>query len=238
MPPIDITQKLSHEVERLSFSPPITHIYNPLSYAWRSHAQYLKKYAHPNLEILLVGMNPGPWGMVQTGVPFGEVTLVRDWLGIEETVDKPACEHPKRPIQGFACPRSEVSGARLWGWARERYDTADVFFQRFFVYNYCPLSFMETSGRNFTPDKLPATEKKPLFELCDNALRDWVSWAQPRFIIGIGGFAEKRIQTALRDHPHNGSIGRILHPSPASPAANRGWAAAAETDLKTCGITL
>ena len=31
-------------------------------------------------------------------------------------------------------------------------------------------------------------------------------------------------------------IGRVLHPSPASPAANRGWAAAAEKQLLALGV--
>src|SRR5688572_32536315 len=95
-------------------------------------------------------MNPGPFGMAQTGVPFGDVAMVRDWLGIVAAVAKPRDEHPKRPVLGFECQRSEVSGARLWGWARARFGTPQRFFERFFVANYCPLAFMESSGANRT----------------------------------------------------------------------------------------
>jgi len=236
MTPIHIAAQLARDVAPLHFGPPISHTYNPLDYAWPSHRQYLDRYARGTREIVLVGMNPGPWGMVQTGVPFGDVAMVRDWLGIEAPIGKPPVEHPKRPILGFACPRGEVSGARLWGWARDRFGTADRFFTRFYVHNYCPLCFMEASGRNFTPDKLSAGAAAPLYACCDQALRALAASMRPHFLIGIGGFAEKRIRAAVPDF--NGTIGRVLHPSPASPLANRGWAPAAEAALRGYGILL
>jgi single-strand selective monofunctional uracil DNA glycosylase len=55
-------------------------------------------------------------------------------------------------------------------------------------------------------------------------------------VVGIGAFAEKRARTALADCQIR--IGRILHPSPASPAANRGWAEQATRELRELGITL
>lgn len=234
--PVTIARRLSDAADALDFGRPITHTYNPLHYARRPHEAYLKRYAHPGVEVLLVGMNPGPWGMAQTGVPFGEVSMVRDWLGIEAPVDKPPHEHPKRPIEGFACRRSEVSGARLWGWAREQFKTPETFFSRFFVHNYCPLCFMEESGRNFTPDKLPRAEQERLFALCDEALAGLVATLKPAMVIGVGGFAEARVRGALPGFP--GVTGRILHPSPASPAANRGWAAAASSELRALGLAL
>lgn len=234
MTPVSIARRLSDSVDALAFSAPITHTYNPLAYARRSHEAYLTRFARPGVEVILVGMNPGPWGMAQTGVPFGEVSIVRDWLEIQTPVDRPEYEHPKRPIQGFSCKRSEVSGARLWGWARDRFSTPEAFFQRFFVHNYCPLCFMEESGRNFTPDKLPRAEQALLFAACDNALADLVAHLKPGLVIGVGGFAESRVRAALPGFA--GRIGRILHPSPASPAANRGWAAAATAELRALGV--
>lgn len=232
--PVQIARRLSDAVDRLEFAPPVTHAYNPLAYARKPHEAYLKRYARPGIEVLLVGMNPGPWGMAQTGVPFGEVSLVRDWLGIEAPVEQPEVLHPKRPIEGFQCRRSEVSGARLWGWARDQFNTPDAFFSRFFVQNYCPLCFMEVSGRNFTPDKLPKAEQALLFGACDAALEQLVTALRPKLVVGVGGFAEARIRSALPEFP--GRIGKILHPSPASPAANRGWAAAATSDLAALGV--
>lgn len=233
---LEITRRLAHDVNRLRFSPPVAYVYNPLEYASKAHLSYVTKYARSGVEVLFLGMNPGPWGMAQTGVPFGEVAMVRDWLGINEPVKKPKREHPKRPIEGFACHRSEISGTRLWGWARDTFGTPQRFFSRFFVANYCPLCFMEESGRNLTPDKLPVAERRPLLAACDRALRDTVLQLKPRRIIGVGGFAEKRARDVLTDLDL--PIGRISHPSPASPIANRGWAGLVKRELQELGIKI
>jgi single-strand selective monofunctional uracil DNA glycosylase len=231
-----ISRTLSTDVSRLRFSAPVAYLYNPLEYARKPHEAYLKAWGGGPKRVLLVGMNPGPFGMAQTGVPFGDVQMVRDWMGIRGEVGRPSKEHPKRPIQGFSCPRSEVSGSRLWGWARERFGTPERFFESYFVMNYCPLAFVEASGKNLTPDKLPAREKGPLFEACDEALRHTVKLLRPRFIVGVGAFAMDRARAALPDY--EGVVGTILHPSPASPKANRGWAKVAEEELRALGVPL
>ena len=235
MKPTTIVRRLTRNVKRLTFLSPVTHVYNPLDYAFEAHKTYLERFCRPGVDALLLGMNPGPWGMVQTGVPFGEVELVRDWLRIDSGVRKPKVEHPKRPIDGFDCHRSEVSGKRLWGWAKERFGEPEKFFKRFFVWNYCPLAFMEASGRNRTPDKLPLPERKPLYAHCDEALTRIVDHVKPGMVLGIGKFAEKRAQVVLGTEIR---IGTILHPSPASPIANKGWAKQAEKQLKDLGIKL
>ena len=235
MKPAAIARKLVEGIADLEFSAPVTHVYNPLVYAQKSHEAYLRRYGTSPKEVLLLGMNPGPWGMAQTGVPFGDVAMVRDWLGIETAVSKPAVEHPKRPVLGFDCTRQEVSGTRLWGWARDRFGRADDFFERFFVWNYCPLCFMEESGRNFVPEKLKTAERDALFAPCDLALRRIVEHLKPLRVIGIGKFAEKRARAALAADVQ---IGDMLHPSPASPAANKNWAKAADAALAQNGIRI
>lgn len=233
-----IADELSRVLGRLRFGPPITHVYNPLVYARPSFALYLEHYAElfqsGAREAVLLGMNPGPFGMTQTGVPFGEVASVRGWLGIEAPVGQPPRPHPKRPVEGFAFARSEVSGARVWGWAERRFGTPERFFARFLILNYCPLVFLEESGRNFTPDKLPAREKEALEAACDRALAQSIAVLKPQRVIGIGKFAEARARVALADQ--SVPIGQILHPSPANPAANRGWAEQAERQLQAMGV--
>jgi single-strand selective monofunctional uracil DNA glycosylase len=233
---VAISRKLAGRVDKLHFSGPVSHVYNPLGYAREPHELYLKRWGAAPKEVLLVGMNPGPFGMAQTGVPFGDVRLVREWLGIRGKVQVDAPCHPKRPILGFECPRSEVSGSRLWGWARDRFETPERFFARFFVGNYCPLCFVDEGGRNITPDKLSAAEREPLLAACDDALRAVVAELEPAWVIGVGGFAQKQAERALAGTKVH--IGTILHPSPASPLANRGWAAEAEKQLRALGIEL
>lgn len=236
---VAISRKLRQRVEALRFAPPIDYVYNPLDYAWKPHSAYLQRYGEGPKEALLLGMNPGPFGMAQTGVPFGDVGLVREWLGIDEPVGKPKTEHPKRPIEGFGCRRSEVSGSRLWGWAKARFETPERFFKRFFVVNYCPLCFMEQSGKNFTPDKLPKAERERLFSICDDALLQIIDTLKPRFVIGVGAFAEQRARHVVTSSQRsNVKVGTVLHPSPASPKANRGWAQIAEQELTDLGIRL
>lgn len=232
---VTISRRLGRTVDELAFADPVAYVYNPLRYARAAHEQYLERFGAKTGRVVLLGMNPGPWGMAQTGVPFGEVSMVRDWMKIDAKVGKPKHEHPKRPVEGLACARSEVSGKRLWGWANERFGPAKRFFSRFFVMNYCPLSFMEDSGRNRTPDKLPAEERDPLFAACDDALRASIEALAPSMLVGIGAFAQKRARAVLGDAV---PIGQVLHPSPASPRANRGWAEAAEQDFARLGIEL
>jgi single-strand selective monofunctional uracil DNA glycosylase len=229
---IGISQRLRAAVGELSFGEPVTHVYNPLQYAWETHRDFLARFGGGRGRVVLLGMNPGPFGMAQTGVPFGEIAAVRDWMKIRGQIGVPAHEHPKRRVQGFDCPRSEVSGRRLWSWAQEDFGTPEAFFERFFVLNYCPLSFMESSGKNRIPEKLSASERKPLFEACDRALIERIALLEPRRVIGVGGFAEKRAKQVLERVP----IGRVLHPSPASPAANRGWKEAAVKQLREQGV--
>jgi single-strand selective monofunctional uracil DNA glycosylase len=232
----EIIDDLLEDLRPLRFGPPVTHLYNPLEYARKPYEQYLNRYARSPKEVVILGMNPGPWGMAQTGVPFGEVTAVKKWLGIEAPVETPADMHPKRPIQGFSCLRSEVSGRRLWGWARNTFRTPERFFARFFVANYCPLVFMEESGRNRTPDNIRAAEREPLLAVCDFALKRTIQWLKPTFVVGVGNFAEKRARDALSELEV--TIGRITHPSPANPRANRDWESLVTRELRGLGIQL
>lgn len=232
----NITDDLLADLRPLRFKTPVTHVYNPLVYARPCYRLYLQRYAGYAREIVLLGMNPGPWGMSQTGIPFGEVTAVRDWLRIQAPVATPAPMHPKRPVTGFDCTRSEVSGRRLWGWAQKTFQTPERFFSRFFVANYCPLQFIEAGGRNRTPNQLPAGERRILFAACDRALRRTVEQLKPRHIIGVGQFARQRAQSALDGF--TGTIGSITHPSPANPRANRGWEALVEKELGDLGVRL
>ena len=239
---IDAARELSRTLDTLRFAPPVEHVYDPLSYAWAPYEAYVRRYGAGPRRVVLLGMNPGPFGMMQTGVPFGEVAAVRDWMGLQASVERPAHEHPKRRIEGFACTRSEVSGRRLWGWAAQRFGPAEAFFRDWFVLNYCPLVFLEASGRNFTPDKLPAAERRAVEGACNTHLAAALSALQPQWAIGIGGFAERCLRGVLQGSQVDGALARrvrvaqILHPSPASPAANRGWSEAVDRTLEPLGL--
>ena len=244
-----MTQSIAHKhltsshtlcdaLENIAFSGNI--IYNPLIYARQPNKQYVSPYDNSTKRIVFLGMNPGPWGMAQTGVPFGEINAVRDWLSITAPIGAPETIHPKRPVLGYRCTRSEVSGERLWGLFKERYKQADVFFADHFVINYCPLLFIAPSGkdnsgaRNTTPDKLKTEEKKALYDACDGHLRDVIRALSPEFLVGVGNFAAERAAEALS---RDVKITKILHPSPANPRSNGGnWGKIAEQQLVEAGV--
>lgn len=229
-----ITDLLLRRLKPLSFGSPVHYVYNPLIYARKPYDMYCRRYGAGRKEAVFLGMNPGPWGMAQTGVPFGDVTMVRKWLNIESEVEQPLRMHPKRPVMGFQCTRGEVSGKRVWGWARDMFGTAERFFRRFWVANYCPLVFMESGGRNRTPDKLKKNEKRDLFKACDEALLQTVRLMRPKYVIGIGNFAHQRGMAALAGLDVH--VDRIIHPSPANPKANSGWSQIIEQDLRRLGL--
>lgn len=233
-----ITDRLADAVRPLSFGPPVAYVYRPLDYARPVHRRYLERFGRGSKEVLLVGMNPGPWGMAQTGIPFGAVPVVRDWLRLGDARVKPPDHpvHPKRPVLGFDCRREEVSGRRLWGLAEAAFGSPERFFARFFVGNYIPLLFLDEGGRNLTPDKLSSAERQSLLAPCDRALRDLAVALDVGQVIGVGAFAARQARRALADLPL--AVDQILHPSPASPAANRGWAESARQQLQDLGIAL
>lgn len=216
-----IVDYLNIHTATLRFSDPVTHVYNPLEYAREGYVKYVTRYGTEPKSVVLAGMNPGPWGMVQTGIPFGDVTSVRDWLGISAQIGRPHHLHPKRPVYGFSCPRSEISGRRVWGWAESRFGTPESFFEFFFVANYCPLAFFNESGRNITPDRLRKKDRIALFDICDHAMVQTVRSLNAKHVIACGTFVFERLRKILQNDFVE--ISRVTHPSPANPRANKGW---------------
>jgi len=232
---IAAASELSSQVERLKFRAPVTHTYNPLTYAWTAHEEYLRRFGNSRKRVVFLGMNPGPFGMAQIGIPFGEITAARDWMGICTLIARPQKEHPKRPILGFDCTRSEVSGRRFWKLCADRFGAPEKFFEEHFVVNYCPLAFLEASGLNRTPNKLFPTERDILFRICDEHLGRVLEILEPEWLVGIGGFAKERGESVAEGSKIR--IGQVLHPSPASPKANRGdWTKTATKELIQLGV--
>eukprot|EP00850_Spirogloea_muscicola_P008432 SM000045S16177 [mRNA] locus=s45:134273:137016:+ [translate_table: standard] len=230
-----IIDSLVAKLRVLSFQPPVTHVYNPMEYAREPLDKYVRRYGGRQVEAIWVGMNPGPFGMAQTGIPFGDPVLVRDFLQISGKVKKPSPMHPKRPVHGCDCPRREVSGQRLWGWAKERFGSADAFTSRVWVWNYCPLVFMEASGKNRTPNQLPRREQELLCAACDDAFVKLLMLIKPKLVVGVGAFARQRADACVQRLARKFKVGTILHPSPANPMSNN-WAEVIEKQLKDLGF--
>ena len=222
---IEASSKLRDDVEKFADSlvkeGSVDAVYNPLAYAWEPHRAYLELASGGGAKTLLLGMNPGPHGMGQMGIPFAATSVVRDLLKITNLeVGQPRKPHPKRPISGLDWPKEEVSGTRLWGLLENEYGSAESIFKSVFLLNHCPLMlFSGERATNITPDKITGPTTKALLERCDEHLREVVDIMQIERVIGVGRYSEKRALNALSGIDI--SVTTCWHPSPASPLANR-----------------
>ena len=224
---VEVSRITAKRAAAIKYGAPAALIYNPVKYASKPHEMYLRRFGGRANRVVMVGMNPGPWGMAQTGVPFGDVVMVRDWMKISADVSRPKNEHPRVPVKGFASTRREGSGKRLWGWAEERGSAKD-FFREFFVWNYAPLCFLSETGTNLIPEKLPKENREKLYKVCNEGLASAIELLSPRAVVAVGNFAKKRIdEIADGSYP----VIKLLHPSPANPRANAGWKDEADTVL-------
>lgn len=234
---LHIEDNLLAALKPLYFGELVTHVYFPTEYAREPHSNFTRRYCSGKKRILFLGMNPGPFGMVQTGVPFGDAPTVKGWLNISGHVEQPSNVHPKRPILGLECQRQEVSGSRFWGYF-QKLGPPDQFFENCFVYNMCPAAFMSHSGKNVIPAQLKAAEQRILNEICQHSLASLVELLETELVIAIGQFAYKGALKALADSIKNNKIKVecILHPSPRNPRANKGWSAIVTEQFQKMGV--
>lgn len=201
----------------------VAYAYHPLRYAWDAHAAFLSRYGEGAGRAVFVGMNPGPWGMTQSGVPLADPALAREWMGVQGRVESPPHAHPKVPVLGYASTRRDPTGAKFYGWARRRYGTAAAFFAEAFVLNYCPLLFLDEAGRNVTLPQVPKAAAAPLFAACDAHLAAMLRALRPRRVLPMGAFAAARVRGVLEAEKLDVPLRQVRHPSPANPANNAGW---------------
>lgn len=227
------TKKLSEEVSELVFSFD-GYIYNPLDYAWNAHSEFIEKYITHKVDTIFLGMNPGPFGMMQTGVPFGEINAVKNYLKIGAHIGKPQNEHPNRPVEGMNIKRSEISGLRFWGMVQDFYPEPSEFFKTNAVFNYCPLGFISSvkTAKNITPESLVKSEREALDRVCLNYLADIVEILEPKYLVGIGKYAEEKLKKVAGSR----FVTSIIHPSPGNPMANNGWKEKTIGKLRELGI--
>jgi single-strand selective monofunctional uracil DNA glycosylase len=236
------SQQAAERCQALDFDEPVTCTYNPLDYAWEGYRAYLQRFAGEPKDVLMVGMNPGPWGMGQTGVPFGDIDRVREGMGIADIeVGTPETYlEDERPVHGFDCPRNERSGTRLYEGLAERFGTLEDAYEHLFVANYCPLLFFDDEASNITPPRLRKADREALFAICDERLSRLIDHLDPDALVGVGRFAERRIEAVLADRGEDRQVEYLLHPSPANPMANKDggdfWRAQLAETLEACGL--
>ncbi len=232
---IELTKSFTKEIENVRKSiDEDYYIYNPLVYANEMFFEYIREYVAFPTKYLFLGMNPGPFGMTQTGIPFGEINIVLEYLKLNKPIDSPTIEHPNRKIEGLNINRSEISGKRLWGYIKQKYPNPYEMRNNIYIANYCPLVFLSSqkTAKNITPNKLKKETRLKIDNICDQYLFETIDLLECEKLIGIGKYAMGKLK--------NDKIpfSSILHPSPASPLANKGWAEQAEKQLLDFGVIL
>lgn len=235
---ISLENDLVSQLNNLNYGPNVEYIYSPLDYASNLHKVFLKKFLCTSKKVLFLGINPGPWGMCQTGIPFGEVNIVRSYLRVDGEVLTPTNCHPQRPITGLNCHRSEVSGKRLWDLFIELSEGDPYkFFKDCFIHNYFPLALMNNNAKNITPGDLKSEYQKELQEICDKSLSDILTLFHTEIIVAIGKYAEKRSNEVVKKFRlTNIKVVQIPHPSPRSVGTAEKWKKETLVQLKSYNI--
>lgn len=251
----------------------VSHVYNPLSYMATAHEAWLSRYvqygecdevAVTPSPYLILGMNPGPWGMVQTGVPFGDVPNAGKLIGVRDgstpftaqipcgvslpAIFKPQLDgiqlHPKRPVQGFACTRVEASGDRLWGGLATVWGLLDAVLDDCFAMNYCPLAYFSgEAGENVTPEAFikagPYRDEayaQELDDVCGAYLRTVMRAMDTKVVLAIGRYAERKAKIAASMVANKPAVVYLTHPSPLATRNAEQWAEMARTTMQAAGV--
>ncbi|KAI8124664.1 hypothetical protein FF38_10666 [Lucilia cuprina] len=221
--------QLNEKLRNITTPLEISYIYNPVEYAADLHQAYLKKYLKGGKKVLFIGLNPGPNGMGQTGIPFGNITTVRDKMGLNGTVNQPPNIHPKRPVNGLATTIEEPSGKRLWTKFQELSDgSLDIFFEQCFVYNFCPLLFYNSKGDYISPQKLKAPYNRQISNACLHTIEQILELIQPEVIVAIGRYAYDNLKAVK--YCIEKRLLYLRHPSPR--ACTKNWSKIADEFFK------
>ncbi|MFB6344166.1 MAG: uracil-DNA glycosylase family protein [bacterium] len=218
--PVSVTEDLNERIKGLTFEEKVEWYYNPLDYAFEVHKAYLKSFGNDTKTGFFLGMNPGPWGMAQTGIPFTDPHIARDWMGLpERPIGTPPNEREDRPVDGWSSDRKEASGQKLHGYFRNIFGSLDAFFETNIVMNYCPLVMFSEEATNLTPEDLLKDDRQALFDICDPYLGDLIEFYDPDVFVGIGRFGQRRLMELTERTEEE--VAYLPHPSPASPIATR-----------------
>uniref|UniRef100_A0A1A9WNN6 Uracil-DNA glycosylase-like domain-containing protein n=1 Tax=Glossina brevipalpis TaxID=37001 RepID=A0A1A9WNN6_9MUSC len=223
----EIELELNQKLSKMTKPPaPIQYIYNPVEYAKDVHCEYLKKYLNGCKKVLFVGMNPGANGMGQTGVPFGNITSVRDMMQLSGLVDQPDEIHPKRPVNGLQHTTEEPSGKRLWPLLEKLADgSLDNFFKQCFVYNFCPLIYYDKHGKNITPNELKGAYRQEILNVCLETLESLIRLLDCEIVVAIGDYVFQCLKKS--EYCQSKRIMKLAHPSPRA-VGNQNWPEKAE----------
>jgi single-strand selective monofunctional uracil DNA glycosylase len=218
-------------------------VLDPGRYGERWHHRFRRCYPVGPRPLLVFGLNPGPYGMAQTGVPFTDLKrlefhlprLWRELLAAREPVALPGLAPPS--LRPFLTRTFESSSVRVYKFLERAFGSAEQAFRRVAFVNPCPLLFIDrATGENRTPADLPRAAPRLMREF--DALRrttvlEAVSELEARGAVLLGKDVARAAAPALRAALPADSVLEWEHPARAVPEtwarglheslAARGW---------------
>jgi single-strand selective monofunctional uracil DNA glycosylase len=226
-------------------------IWNPGLYAASWHALFRKEYPASAGCILVFGLNPGPYGMAQTGIPFTDLKRLREHLPrLAKGLERRGCSLAgvglaPRSLRPYLSRTFESSAVRVYRFLSRGWGSAEDGWRSVVVANPCSLLFMDAAGENRTPaDLVGAVSRRTgslvaarrLRERCNAlrrlAAREAVRVLSPRGVVLLGKDAQRAMQTGIAPLLGPDSILGWEHPARAVPDR---WAMGLLEEIKRRG---
>jgi single-strand selective monofunctional uracil DNA glycosylase len=223
-------------------------VLNPGRYGERWHARFRRAYPMSPRPLLVFGLNPGPYGMAQTGVPFTDLKrlesalpgLWKDLVASGEPVTRPGLAPPS--LARHLTRTFESSSVRVYRFLERAYGRPELALREVVFVNPCPLLFIDPeTGANRTPADLPralrarkAAELVHAFEELRRAtVLEAVAELEPRGAILLGRDVAAAVGEALRAALGARSVVEWEHPARAVPET---WSRGLADELRKRGL--
>jgi len=177
-------------------------VWNPALYALDIYQEYLTKFPPEPGAILALGLNPGPYGMAQTGIPFTDCRTASGALGMEMTIPGKAPDDlisRLKKANGKWRGTYERSSLGMYRFLILAWGDIKTAYRNWFVGNPCPLLFLDPERWNVTPADPRLRRMKEVGELRQRAVIGFSEILNPRGIVCFGKDVAKAVgEVAIR----------------------------------------
>jgi single-strand selective monofunctional uracil DNA glycosylase len=199
-------------------------VLDPSRYGERWHAPFRRLYPPRARPLLVFGLNPGPYGMAQTGIPFTDLKRLAQGLPRLAAELARSGERLSLPglapssLQPFLTRTFESSSVRVHRFLRLAHGSAERAFREVVFVNPCPLLFIDRAlGENRTPADLPRALRAGVDEARVEVVSVAVARLRARGAIVLGRDAAAALSVPLRARLGERAVVEWEHPARAVP---------------------